>query len=249
MIDTSDAEGACFAVQDGREFTLRSFTMIGHSGFTSRDQCGALRTRGVRSMWGMYLKGCNAVSIRNTERVLLENCHARRMATEAFFAQGRSRHGTRPEPRQYQRQLTYLRCSAIDCGRNGFNNNDLAENTSILHCRIVDVGGCAWEGASRFVRFMHNYVRNAGTVAMGNIGSRVEELEELGSGQHIVANNVFEGHVPDRRYDQLVRVVGRCIDRETDTVRIYRLCARCREATEVIGTGVYVEDDEDDIFA
>ncbi len=196
VIDISDAEGACFSIVDGAEFTMRNFTLLGHTGFADRDQCGLLRTRGVTSMWGMYLKGCNAVSIRNTTRTLIENCHARRMATEAFYAQGRSRTGTSPEPAQYQQQLTYLRCSAVDCGRNGFNNNDHGENTSVLDCRIVDVGGCAWEGASRFVRFMNNYVRNAGTVAMGNIGSRPETLEELGSGQHIVANNVFEDYVP-----------------------------------------------------
>ncbi len=196
VIDISDAEGACFTIRNGAEFTLRNFTMIGHTGFADRDQCGNLRTRGVTSMWGMYLKGCNAVGIRNTTRTLIENCHARRMATEAFYAQGRSRTGANPEPAQYQKQLTFLRCSAVDCGRNGFNNNDLAENTSVLHCRIVDVGGCAWEGASRFVRFMHNYVRNAGTVAMGNIRSRAETLEELGTGQHIVAYNVFEDYVP-----------------------------------------------------
>ncbi|MGD9496585.1 MAG: right-handed parallel beta-helix repeat-containing protein [Armatimonadota bacterium] len=196
IIDISDAEGACFTVRDGAEFTLRNFTMVGHTGFDRRDQCGALRTRGVTSMWGMYLKGCHAVGIHNTTRSLIENCHARRMATEAFYAQGRARSGISAEPAQYQQQLTYLRCSAIDCGRNGFNNNDLAENTSVLHCRIVDVGGCAWEGASRFVRFINNYVRNAGTVAMGNIGARPETLEELGSGQHIVANNVFEDYCP-----------------------------------------------------
>ncbi len=196
IIDVSDADATCFTIRDGSRFTLRNFTMIGHTGFANRDQCGALRTRGVTSMWGMYLKGCNAVAIHNTEWCLVENCHARRMATEAFYAQGRSRQGTSPEPAHYQKQLTFLRCSAIDCGRNGFNNNDLAENTSVLHCRIVDVGGCAWEGASRFVRFMHNYVRNAGTVAMGNIGSRRESLELLGSGQHIVANNVFEQCTP-----------------------------------------------------
>ncbi len=196
IIDISDAEGACFTVRAGAEFTLRNFTLLGHSGFANRDQCGSMRTRGVTSMWGMYLKGCNAVGLRNTTRALIENCHARKMATEAFYAQGRSRTGTNPEPAQYQQQLTYLRCSAVDCGRNGFNNNDLAENTSVLHCRIVDVGGCAWEGASRFVRFMHNYVRNAGTVAMGNISSRPEALEELGSGQHLVAYNVFEDYCP-----------------------------------------------------
>jgi hypothetical protein len=72
------------------------------------------------------------------------------------------------------------------------------ENTSVLYCRIVDVGGCAWEGASRFVKFVGNYVRNAGTVAMGNLGTynRDESFPAIGAGQHIVANNVFESHVP-----------------------------------------------------
>jgi hypothetical protein len=114
------------------------------------------------------------------------------MNCEAFYCQGDSRAGTR-EPRAYTKSLTYLRCSVTNSDGNGFNNNDLAENTSVLHCRIVDVGGCTWEGASRFVRFIGNYVRNSGTVAMGNIGSRTNHLEELGSGQHIVADNVFEG--------------------------------------------------------
>ena len=60
----------------------------------------------------------------------------------------------------------------------------------------MDVGGCSWEGASRFVRFIGNYVRNGGTVAMGNMGSREAHLEDLGSAQHIVADNVFESNVP-----------------------------------------------------
>jgi len=45
------------------------------------------------------------------------------------------------------------------------------------------------------VRFLGNYVRNAGTVAMGNIRSRAAHLEVLGSGQHIIADNVFESGV------------------------------------------------------
>ena len=225
VIDISDAEGACFSIVDGAEFTMRNFTLLGHTGFADRDQCGSLRTRGVTSMWGMYLKGCNAVSIRNTTRTLIENCHARRMATEAFYAQGRSRTGTSPEPAQYQQQLTYLRCSAVDCGRNGFNNNDHAENTSVLDCRIVDVGGCAWEGASRFVRFMNNYVRNAGTVAMGNIGSRPETLEELGSGQHIVANNVSISTGP--RPSAWRRVARRPSSATTCSLTSTRTLSRC----------------------
>jgi hypothetical protein len=62
----------------------------------------------------------------------------------------------------------------------------------------VDVGGNAWEGASRFVKFTGNYVRNAGPIGMGNIGvaNRDETFPDLGAGQHIVADNVFEGYVP-----------------------------------------------------
>lgn len=191
VIDISMAEGACFNLQGGYEVTLRNLWMVGHTGYENRDQCGALRIPRVPSMWGMYLKGCFAVNVRGTERVLVDNCHARRMATEAFYSQGPARWGLN-EPKLYTKEITYYRCSAEDCGRNAFNNNDMCENTSVLYCRIRDVGGCSWEGASRFVRFIGNYVRNGGTVAMGNIGSRKEELEILPSGQHVVADNVFE---------------------------------------------------------
>jgi hypothetical protein len=191
IVDISWGEGACFSFRGGHDVTLRNFRLEGHTGYDRRDQCGSLRMPMVPAMWGMYLKGCNAVSIRDTERVLVENCHARKMATECFYSQGRSRQGTQ-EPAQYTKEITYLRCSCEDCGRNAFNNNDMCENTSVLYCRIRDVGGCSWEGASRYVKFIGNYVRNGGTVAMGNIGSRAEHFETLGSGQHIVADNVFE---------------------------------------------------------
>jgi hypothetical protein len=99
----------------------------------------------------------------------------------------------------YSRSTIYLRCSATDCARNGFNDVMCGEeNTAVLSCRIQDVGGCAWEGASRFVRFIGNYVRNAGTVAMGNLGAgnRDSSFDNLGAGQHLIADNVFEGSVP-----------------------------------------------------
>ena len=82
------------------------------------------------------------------------------------------------------------------------------ENTSILNCRIVDCGGNAWEGASRFVKFIGNYVRNSGPIGIGNLGPANREADRitpenrdrmyprLGAGQHIVADNVFEGFVP-----------------------------------------------------
>jgi hypothetical protein len=154
-----------------------------------------MRTHGAGGVWGFYFKLCNALNVSGTERVLVENCHASRMSCECFYSQGPGRWKGH-EPKKYTKALTFLRCSVTDAARNAFNNNDFAENTSVLYCRIVDVGGCSWEGASRFVRFIGNYVRNGGTVAMGNIGSREAGLEELGSAQHIIADNVFESGVP-----------------------------------------------------
>ena len=192
VLDLSEGEGSCLQLKGGTDVTIRNFSMVGHMGFDESDRAGLMRTFGGTAVWGFYFKKCNALGISNTERVLVENCHARRMSAECFYSQSGSRVGSR-EPKSYTKAITYLRCSVVDCARNAFNNNDYAENTSVLHCRIVDVGGCTWEGASRFVRFIGNYVRNAGTIAMGNIRSRAEHLEQLGSGQHIVADNVFEG--------------------------------------------------------
>lgn len=195
VLDISEGEGACFELREGTEVTLRNFSMVGNSGFDRRDQAGNMPTRGGTAVWGFYFKRCNALGISNTSRVLVENCHARKMSAECFYSAGRSRTAT-SEPKQYTISITYLRCSVEDCARNAFNNNDMAENTSILFCRVRDVGGCTWEGASRFVRFIGNYVRSGGTVAMGNIRSRGAHLEQLGSGQHIIADNVFESACP-----------------------------------------------------
>lgn len=194
VVDIRDGEGACFQSSGGTEFTLRDLALEGHTGFEDRDIAGAIRTLGGTALWGFYFKYCAGFCIRGTERVLVENCHARRMSGECFYSQGPGRWGTR-EPAKYTKSITYLRCTAEDLARNAFNNNDFAENTSVLYCRIRNVGGCTWEGASRFVRFVGNYVRNSGTVAMGNINSRAPELEQLGSGQHLVADNVFESGV------------------------------------------------------
>jgi hypothetical protein len=195
VLDISEGEGPCFQVRGGTEVNIRNFSMLGHMGFDERDKAGIMRTKGGTAVWGMYFKSCSALGVSGTERVLVENCHARRMSVECFYSQGPGRIGSR-EPKSYTKAITYLRCSVEDCARNAFNNNDYAENTSVLYCRVCDVGGCTWEGASRFVRFIGNYVRNGGTVAMGNIRSRAEHLEQLASGQHIIADNVFESIVP-----------------------------------------------------
>ena len=194
MLDISEGEGSCVTLAGGTEVNLRNLSMVGNTGFADSDIAGYFNLAGAGGVWGFYLKSCNAVSIANTERVLVENCHARKMSCEAFVSGGRSR-GAK-QPGTHTKSTTYLRCSAIDCGRNGFNDwNCGPENTSVLNCRIVDVGGCSWEGASRFVRFIGNYVRNAGTIAMGNLGppNHDDTFPNLGAGQHIIADNVFEG--------------------------------------------------------
>ena len=197
-IDISDGEGACLTSVNGSEITLRNLTFSGHSGFEARDQCGHIPTRGSSYFWGFAAKNCNATTISGTERALVENCHGTRMASECFVAACKSRGLTAPGTTN-STGITYLRCTATDLGRNAFNDVTCGpENTSVLQCRIVDVGGCAWEGASRFVRFIGNYVRNAGTVAMGNLGeaNRDSTYPVLGAGQHIIADNVFESLTP-----------------------------------------------------
>lgn len=199
VLDISAGNGACIRLIGGTEATLRNITMVGHSGFDRRDQCGHIPMLGSSYFWGFAAKNCNAVTTSGTQRVLIENCHGRRMASECFVGACKSRgKPDKPNPNHSQ-GITYLRCSAINLGRNAFNDVNVGpENTSVLQCRIVDVGGCAWEGASRFVRFEDNYVRNAGTVAMGNVGTynRDDTYPDVGAGQHIVANNVFEQVVP-----------------------------------------------------
>jgi hypothetical protein len=195
VLDLSQGYGCCVTMNGGIEVTVRNFKMLGNMGFAERDQAGHFRTLGSQGIWGQDLKTSFATGVVGTERVTIENVHAHRMSLEAFWSGGPSRNGT-TEPKRYTKAINYVRCWAIDCARNGFNNNDLAENTSILYCRIVDVGGCAWEGASRFVKITGNYVRNAGTVAIGNISSRKEPMEVLGSAQHVVSDNVFESVVP-----------------------------------------------------
>lgn len=196
VLDLSEGMGAVVKQRNGTEVNIKDFRMIGNMGFAERDQCGSMNMKGCGYLWGQDLKTSFAVATIGTQRVYVENVHAYRMSLEAFWSGGPSRSGTKPEPPAYSRSIIYERCWAIDCGRNAFNNNDMAEGTVMNNCRIVDVGGCAWEGASRFVKFTNNYIRNAGTVAIGNISSRSEDFEVLPSGQHIVSGNVFESVVP-----------------------------------------------------
>jgi len=50
-----------------------------------------------------------------------------------------------------------------------------------------------------------------------------------------VQKSVFEGWVPHRRMSALERLLEEGIDLETDMVRIYSLCGRCRATIRGIG--------------
>lgn len=63
-----------------------------------------------------------------------------------------------------------------------------------------------------------------------------------------VQKSVFEGELDEDKRATLKAAVARLIDQEQDSVRFYTLCTRCQAATEIIGTGTYVERDEGDVI-
>lgn len=62
-----------------------------------------------------------------------------------------------------------------------------------------------------------------------------------------VQKSVFEGHLPRRRYPELLTLVAREIDHQTDTVRIYNLCGGCRGLIELVGTATAVPHGAEDV--
>jgi hypothetical protein len=190
VLDISDGNGSCFGLNGGAEVTIRNFRLIGHTG--QIEAPGAFRSASG-TLWCAALKGCNAMSVVGTERVLVENVHASRMSAECFYCQGPFRNGP-AEIEQHTKSLTFLRCSVTDCAANAFNNNDASENTSILYCRVDGAGWQAYEGPGRFIKIIGNYVRNGGNgFWVGSMTHRYEHLHDLGVGQAIIADNVFEG--------------------------------------------------------
>ena len=185
-------DGSCFAVEGGKEFTLRNIFMIGGGGFAERDQYGLLPVKGGTAIFGFYYNKSNATYIYNTERVYIENCHARRMSAECFFALSDKRRPPNPDPELYNTSIIYNRCTVEDCARNAFNTAAQAENTAMLYCRVRDVGNAAFEGASRFSRIEGCYFRNTGPLEFGNSRTRGEFHELLPTGQVVISGNHFE---------------------------------------------------------
>jgi len=200
--------GSCFVVKDNKEVILKDLFMTGNLGFADRDITGCLPMKGGDSVWGFYFIKTNATCLMNNESVYIENCHARGMSAECFYASGIYRE-VAEDPASYRRSIIYNRCTVEDCARNAFNNNDNAEHTSILNCRVIDVGGCSWEGASRFVKINGCYFRNAGSIALGNVRGRKARgyLDKLPTGQHIITDNYFEGGVC---YGHAMFKIGSC---------------------------------------
>ncbi len=195
ILDIRNGVGACITVNGGTSVTIRNLRFRGFSGFAERELMLTRKVQGystpIDTIYGMYLKPCRALRISSPERLLVENCHATGMSAECFYSQSTSRWGN-DDPPGYTKSIVYRNCTVRDCAFSAFNNNDMAENTAVLYCRIQDVGGQSWEGASRFVKFVGNYLRNTGPVWMGSICSRSEVFDVLPSGQHIVAHNTFE---------------------------------------------------------
>ena len=165
-------DGSCFYLEGGTEVNVKNVFMVGNLGFADRDQGANMLCRGGTSVFAFYYHKTNACCIRSTRRVLFENCHARKMSAECFYSMGHARvselpHELPDDPEQYTRSITYLRCSVEDCARNAFNNNDKAEGTSILYCRVKDVGNAMNEGASRFLKIHGCYATNCGPIEIG----------------------------------------------------------------------------------
>ena len=190
VIDISSGVGSVFQLYGGRNITIRNFTMIGHTSLA--DKPGTMHNAKGQPFWCCALKPCNAVTFTQPENVLIENVHARRMASEAFYCQGASRVAGEEPPAAYTKWLTFYRCSVTDCAANAFNNNDTSEGTAVLHCRIDGAGWHAYEGPGRFIRLIGNYIRNAGPFTVGDMSHRPAHLNELGCGQAMIRDNVFE---------------------------------------------------------
>jgi CRISPR-associated protein Cas2 len=63
-----------------------------------------------------------------------------------------------------------------------------------------------------------------------------------------VQKSVFEGELPDRRYQDLKDVIENIIDQRVDTVRVYHLCKGCRPLADIIGTGTIIDGGQFDLI-
>ena len=205
-LDISDDHTAAFWIAGGKEVVIRNLGMTGHTGFLELPaHQPAFKTAGGSNFWPtanqqMEVKGCAAANFVGTEHLLFEDLKVSRMASEAFYSHSADRYGTpafvqsphegMPElHKQYTKSCVFHRCHVIDCGFNAFNNNDFAENTSILHCHVERATNFC-ENASRFTRIIGNYCLDGCATSVH--GGTADNPRRIGSTQAVIADNVFE---------------------------------------------------------
>lgn len=205
ILDVSEAHTAAIWIAGGHEITVRNLAMTGHTGFKELPSNTVFYTATGYAFWPtanqqMEVMGCAAVNAVSTESLLFEDLEVTRMSSEAFYLHGSDRSGAPPYIQapheefttlssQYTRQCIYHRCHVSDCGFNAFNNNDFAENTCILHCRVERVSNFC-ENASRFTRIIGNYIRDGYPLTICRIRN---PKNGAGLGQAIIADNIIEG--------------------------------------------------------
>jgi hypothetical protein len=205
-LDISEEHTAVFWIAGGREVTIRNLGMLGHTGFLELPAHNSFTSNTGYAFWPtanqqMEIKGCAAANFVGTEHLLFEDLKVSRMASEAFYSHGADRYGKPPyiqSPhegmpelhKQYTKSCVFHRCHVSDCGFNAFNNNDHAENTSILHCHVERVTNFC-ENASRFTRIIGNYCLDGCATSVH--GGSIEDPHKVGPTQAIIADNVFEG--------------------------------------------------------
>ncbi len=77
---------------------------------------------------------------------------------------------------------------------------------------------------------------------------RARLSRRLDSRMRRVQKSVFEGTLPEAEIHHVRADIIRTIDPEVDTVRIYHLCPRCNERTELIGTSPKVPTEPEDVI-
>lgn len=58
-----------------------------------------------------------------------------------------------------------------------------------------------------------------------------------------VQYSVFDCNLDEARFQRLRQGLEGIVDQSEDSVRFYRLCRRCVPAIEMLGPGVYLDDD------
>lgn len=208
VLDISEDHTAAFWIAGGREVTIRSLAMVGHTGFMDLPANTHFPTANGFAYWPtanqqMEIKGCSAVNFVSTEHLLFEDLKVSRMASEAFYSHGSDRYGMPPYiqtphadmpelEKQYTQSCTFHRCHVVDTAFNAFNNNDHAECTSILHCRVERATNFC-ENASRFSRIIGNYVLDGCPTSVH--GGQISDPRKIGPTQAIIADNVFEAGI------------------------------------------------------